>query len=781
MWLVLAGTGASVGLVGSAALAQGPISARIQQIRIEGSQRIEPETIRNYLTLKVGDNFDAAEIDKSLKTLFATGLFADVTIGRQGGDLVVRVVENPIINRIAFEGNRHLEDKTLLDEVQLRPRVVYTRTKVQNDVKRILDLYRRNGRFAATAEPKVIQLPQNRVDLVFEIHEGTRTGISRITFIGNRQFSDGALRGAIQTVETRWYRFLTSDDSYDPDRVTYDRELLRRFYLKNGYADFKVLSAVAELAPDQSSFYLTFTIDEGDRYKFGKIDISTTLKNLDVETLNSELQTEQGNWYNAEKIDDTIKRLTDQVGNLGYAFVEVEALVKRDRQNRTIGLTYEIREGPKVFVERIDITGNVRTLDKVIRREFRLVEGDAFNTAKLRRSQQRIRNLGFFKKTDVNNVTGSAPDKTVIQVNVEEQSTGELTVGAGYSSAESVIGEVTLRERNLLGKGQDLRVSTTLSTVRQQYDLSFTEPYFLDRNVAAGFDLFHIRRDLIQLAQYEFASTGGRPRFGYQLTEHLRQTIGYTIREDNLFNIQPTASRFIIDQAGNFVSSIVSQDLAYDRLDNRIEPTEGFLLAIGTDYAGAGGDIKYFRVRDRAAFYFPILPPDYILSLRGESGYVVGLGQSFGKTAPDFFGVPTNSPNQTVRINDRFFPGGDNFRGFRLGGAGPRDVNTQDALGGRRYYVGTVELTVPLGLPKELGITGRVFSDAGVSTDSGLPAFDSAGNRLVSDSGNIRVSAGFGFSWKSPFGPIRIDIAQPVVRDPGDKSELFRFGFGTRF
>jgi outer membrane protein insertion porin family len=774
MWLVLAGTGLAAAGLGAPAFGQGAISARVQQIRIEGSQRIEPDTIRSYLTLKVGDNFDPVEIDKSLKTLFATGLFADVTIGREGTDLVVRVVENPIINRIAFEGNKKLEDKTLLDEVQLRPRVVYTRTKVQTDVKRILDLYRRNGRFAATVEPKVIQLPQNRVDLVFEIHEGSRTGISRITFIGNKEFSDGELRGAIQTVESRWYRFLTSDDSYDPDRVTYDRELLRRFYLKNGYADFKVLSAVAELAPDQGSFYLTFTIDEGERYKFGKIDISTTLKNLDVDELRSQLLTGEGDWYDAEKVDDTIKKLSDEVGNLGYAFVEIEAVVKRDRQARTIGLTYEIREGPKVFVERIDIVGNVRTLDKVIRREFRLVEGDAFNTAKLRRSQQRIRNLGFFKKVDVNNVAGSAPDKTVIQVNVEEQSTGELTVGAGYSTSESVIGEVTMRERNLLGKGQDLRVSTTLSAVRQQYDVSFTEPYFLDRNIAAGIDLFHIQRNLITTSDYEFASTGFRPRIGYQLTEHLRQTLSYTLRDDDVYNVQVGASQFIADEAGNYTTSMISQDLTYDRLDNRLEPTSGYLLSVGTDYAGVGGQVEYGRVRPKAAIYFPVAPPDYVFGVRAEAGYIRGLGGDYGFI-----------PTQTVRINDRFFPGGGNFPGFALGGAGPRDPLTDNALGGREYYVVTLEETVPLGLPKELGITGRLFTAGGVSTDSGLPKYgvNAAGVNapLVTDCGCIRASAGFGFSWKSPFGPIRIDLAEPYIKEPGDKRELFRFGFGTQF
>lgn len=751
VWLILAGMGIMLAVSGPA-LAQIP---RVSQIRIEGAQRIEPDTVRSYLAIKVGDQFDADLIDRSLKTLFNTGLFADVSIARAGDELVVRLVENPIINRLAFEGNRRLDDKTLTAEVQLRPRVVYTRTKVQNDVKRILDLYRRNGRFAATVEPKIIQLPQNRVDLVFEVNEGERTGIGRITFVGNRRFSDGALRSVIQTAESRWYRFLSTDDSYDPDRVTFDRELLRRHYLKNGYADFRVLSAVAELSPNQDAFYLTFTVEEGERYKFAKIDLTTTLKDLDPAMLRAEIQAKEGNWYNADEVEESVKRLTDAVGNLGYAFVEIEPVLQRDRDTRTMAIAFEIREGPKVYVERIDIGGNVRTLDKVIRREFRLVEGDAFNTSRLRRSQQRIRNLNFFKKVEVTNAPGSAPDRTIIQVQVEEQSTGELTVGAGYSTADGPLGEVAIRERNLLGRGQDLRLATTISGRRQQFDISFTEPYFLDRNIAAGIDLFRIQRDLTRESSYDFRSTGFRPRFGFQLSERLRETMFYTLRQDEIYNVEANASRYIREQKGERLTSMVGQDLFYDALDNRIDPTDGYFASVGTDFAGLGGDVSYARVRLKAGYYYP-LAPDYVLSFRGEAGYVVGIGEN-------------------VRINDRFFPGGDNMRGFVIGGAGPRDVVSNDALGGNRYYVGSVEVTFPLGLPKELGISGRVFSDMGVA--SGL---DISGPE-IRDTGSIRASAGVGVSWRSPFGPIRIDFAIPYLKEDFDKTENFRFSFGTKF
>lgn len=727
----------------------------VDQIQIDGTQRIEPDTVRSYLTIKPGESFQPNEVDKSLKSLYATGLFADVVIGVSGTTLVVKVTENPIINRLAFEGNRKLETDTLTSEVQLRPRVVFTRTKVQADVKRILDLYRRAGRFAATVEPKIIQLPQNRVDLVFEIEEGGLTGISKITFIGNKRFSDGQLRGETQTVESRWYRFLSTDDNYDPDRVTFDRELLRRFYNRNGYADFRVISAIAELAPDRKSFFLTYTLEEGERYKYGKIDIVSSVKDLDPELLKKDLKTEEGDWYNSEQVESSITKMQNRLGTLGYAFVEIEPIVSRDRENHTISVKYEVREGPKVYVERIDISGNVRTLDRVIRREFRLVEGDAFNTEKLKRSERRIKDLGFFKKVEVTNSQGSSPDRTVIQTKVEEQSTGELSLGGGFSSSDGALGQVQIRERNLLGRGQDLSLTTTIAQRRQELDVSYTEPWFLDREVSLTLNAFRITRDLQTSSDYDYRTTGAGFRFGYQVSDNLRQSIGYTLRQDEITNVDADASRFIKDQQGERLNSVISQDLTYNRLDSNLEPSDGYLLSLGNDVAGLGGDAKYLRARLKGQVYFPVAE-ETVLAMKSEYGYIVGIGDD-------------------VRINDRFFLGGDNLRGFKRGGAGPRDVDASDALGANQYYSVQVELNFPLGLPKELGLTGRVFNDVGASW-----GLDDTGPE-VRDAKTLRAAAGFGVSWKSPFGPIRVDLGLPYLKEDFDKSELFRFSFGTKF
>jgi outer membrane protein insertion porin family len=732
----------------------------VAAIRIEGTQRIEPETVRSYLMIQPGDPFDQGRIDRSLKSLFATGLFADVSLRREGDTLVVQVVENPIINRIAFEGNHKFDDKALSAELQLRPRVVYTRTKVQADVKRILELYRRSGRFAATVEPKVVPLDQNRVDLVFEIEEGSLTGIKSITFIGNRQFDDSRLRGVIQTKESRWYRFFSTDDTYDPDRLTYDRELLRKFYLSQGYADFRVVSAIAELAPSRDGFYVTYTIEEGERYKFGKINLTSKIKDVSAEELMPLVTVKEGDWYDAEEVEHTVTQLTDALGNRGYAFVDIRPRPNRNREARTVDVAFDIQEGPRVYVERIDITGNVRTLDKVIRREFRLVEGDAFNTSKLRRSEQRLKDLGFFKKVEVNNVQGSAPDQTVITVEVEEQSTGELSLGAGFSTTDGLLGDVAIREKNFLGRGQDLRLAFTLSQRAQQVDISFTEPYFLDKNLAAGFDLFQIDQKNQINALYDQFTIGGALRMGYQITEPLRQTLKYELREDSITNVQSTASDFIMEEEGSRVSSSVGQVLLYDKRDSRLDPSGGYFLSYGTDIAGLGGDARYVRNKVSGAWYYSV-SKDWVFSLSSEAGIITGLGQN-------------------VLIEDRFFVGGDNLRGFKTAGIGPRDSITHDALGGNQYYVGSAQLGFPLGLPPELGISGRVFSDFGDlwGIDEHVVAANGA---TILNANTLRVSGGFGLSWKSPFGPIRLDFGIPIRRESYDQSELFRVGFGTRF
>ncbi len=731
----------------------------IRQVDVEGTQRIDPETVRSYVLLKPGEAATPAALDKSLKALFATGLFADVTLRMQGDHLEVRVVENPIINRIAFEGNRKLTDKVLTDEVQLKPRVVYTRTRVQNDVKRILELYRRSGRFAATVDPKVVQLPQNRVDLIFEINEGSITGVERIAFVGNQHFSDDTLRGVIRTVESRWWRIFSSDDNYDPDRVSFDRELLRKYYLAHGYADFRVVSAVAELTPDRKGFYITFTLDEGERYRFGDVNVVSHIKNLNGDELKDTVTTTKGDWYDADEVETSINALTTAVGTKGYAFVEVRPRINRDREAKTVSVTYDVQEGPKVYVERINITGNVRTLDKVIRREFLLVEGDAFNTAKMRRSRQRIQNLGFFDKVDVTNVPGTASDKTVINVDVRERSTGEISFGVGFSTADGALGDIGLEERNLLGTGKNLRLGFLLAQRREQIDLSYTDPYFLDRNIAAGFDLFDWTRNLQSISGYNEQSYGGSLRAGYQVTDTVRQNLRYQVRSDKLTNFVTTVSPYVLENAGRTLTSSVGQDLTYDRRDDRFDPRSGYFLRLSTDIAGLGGDQYFARNRLQAGTYYSVVE-DYVVSLTGDVGYIEPLN------------------NDLVRISNRFFLGGDSLRGFQTGGVGPRDVATGSSLGGKELYSGSAELTFPTGLPKEIGIRGAFFSDFGALSNSGENV---AVGGPINDSKSLRVSAGIGALWRSPFGPVKVSIARAIVKENFDRTELFRFSFGSRF
>ncbi len=728
----------------------------IVEIRVEGNQRIEAETVFSYMVVAVGDPFDSERIDRSLKSLFATGLFADVTLRREGDILVVRVVENPIINRLAFEGNRRIGDEVLSGEVRLRPRIVYTRTRVQSDVARIVEIYRRSGRFAATVEPKVIQLPQNRVDLVFEIDEGPLTSVRKISFIGNRRYSDRKLRREIQTKESVWYRFLTSDDTYDPDRLTFDRELLRRFYLSKGYADFRVVSAIAELTRDRKDFFITFTIEEGERYRFGEVRLESDLRDLSVDDLSEHVQTESGDWYDAGEIEETIDELASVVGSLGFAFVEVRPRVERDREARTVNLTYEIAEGPRVFVERINITGNFRTLDEVIRREFRHVEGDAFSSAKLRRSRQRIRNLGLFDKVELNSRQGESPDKAVIDIEVAERATGELTFGAGISSIDGLLADIAIRERNLLGRGQDLRLSFTLSARRQEVDLSFTEPYFLDRELAAGFDIFRREIDITDEGAFDQNTLGLTLRMGYPITERFRQNLDYTVREDKIENVDDTASRFIKAQEGSSLTSSIGQTLLYDARDSRISPSEGYFVRLSQELAGLGGDIRYFRNRLSGAYFYSFVP-DWVASVSASAGHILGFADT------------------DVRINDRFFIGGANLRGFDTAGIGPRDRDTSDARGGNLFGTGGVELSFPLGLPREFSVRGRVFADVGVLTD-----VDDEGPEIL-DEASLRASVGFGVSYVSPFGPILIDFGVPLLKEDFDETEAIRFTFGTRF
>jgi outer membrane protein insertion porin family len=743
--------------------ATAPVEAElpiIQDIRIDGAQRLESDTVMSYLTLAKGDAADPAKMNSSLKAMYATGLFADIAIVMDGGTLVIKVEENPIINRVTFEGNDAINKEDLEKEVQIKPRLVYTLPKVQRDVQRILDVYRRSGRFGATVEPKIVRLEQNRVDLVFEITEGSRTGVRSITFIGNTNYSDNDLREVVNTRESAWYRFFSSTDYYDPDRLNYDKELLRKFYLNEGYVDFRVLSGVAELTPDHGDFFLTFSVEEGPRYKFGHINLASEIKGLNVDMLRQYLTVHEGDWYDADQIEKSIAKLTTALGDMQYAFVNIVPNPERHKDALTVDLNFDIKQGERVYIGRIDISGNNRTVDKVIRREMVLAEGDPFNATNIHTSEQHLKDLGFFSEAKVTPGDGAQPDRSNLKVAVKEKSTGEVSVGAGFSSTDGPLGDFSVSEHNLMGKGQDARIGATISGRTKQVDLSFTEPYFLNRNLATGVDVFRVQTDNQDLSSYDSVSTGFALRTGYPLSNELRQRLNYSFHDDTISSVPSTASLYILDQQGTSVTSSVGQELTYDTRDSKLNPTLGFMTHLATDVAGAGGSRRWFKVRMGGTQYYPIAEK-WILSATGEVGQIWGLG------------TPT-------KINERFFLGDDTLRGFQYAGIGPRDITNanQDALGGNRFSRASLQLTFPTPVPAELGLTAHVFSDAGTL---GYADLQQQGTDVFVNDESLHVSSGLGLTWQSPFGPVTIDYAQPLLYKTYDKVEHIHFSFGAKF
>ena len=718
-----------------------PVSAQsvIRAIEVEGNRRIETQTVITYLSIGVGDPFNASQINDSLKSLFETGHYADVNIERRGSTLVVLVRENPIISRVAFEGNRKFDDETLAKEVQAKPRTVFTRARAQSDVQRLITLYRRAGRFSAQIEPKIIERDQDRVDLVFEINEGASTEISRINFIGNVEFSDSELRDVIVTAETDWWdRMIGSGAVYDPDKLNFDRELLRRFYLNNGYADFRVISAVAELDREQENFFITFTVEEGEQYRFGEVRIDSTLSSISVGRVESQILTYEGEVYSADLVEKTVENITFEAGELGFAFVEVRPRPRRDPATRTISITYLIDDGPRVYVERIDIIGNVRTLDYVIRREFRLAEGDAFNRNLIQKARRRLLGLGFFASVDITTEQGSAPDRVNVKVVVEEKATGDLSFALGYSTVDSVVGEVSLTERNLLGRGQFLRISASMSAKRQRLDFRFTEPRFMGSRVSLGFDLFSTDTDLTAESSYESSQVGGQIRAGLPLHENLYMNARYSFTRDELFGATSTASLAVLESLGVKNVSLVGYTLTYDTLDHPLKPTSGMKIVAAQDLAGVGGDVYYLR-NSVEGVYVHELFDDIIGNVRGSAGHIFGWN------------------GEGVRINDAFYRGSDLVRGFSRAGMGPRDATTGDALGGKTFAGGSVEVTFPVGLPEEVGIRGAVFFDAGTIYGSDVTSV------TVLDSSDLRASTGASILWDSPIGPLRFDFAEAFL------------------
>ncbi len=825
---------------------QQPSAPIIQGVLVRGNQRIEVGTVTSYLPLQPGMPADAELLDLSLKTLFNTGLFSDVVLEMQDdGNLLIEVKENPIVNRVIFEGNRKIKEDKITEEIQLAPRTIYTRSKVQADAQRIVELYRAKGRFAASVTPKVTPLAQNRIDVIYEIDEGPKTGIAKVNFVGNHIYSDIELRGVILTKESRWWRFFTSNDNYDPDRLEYERELLRKHYGRNGYADFSVVSAVAELTPDRKDFFITFTVDEGPQYTVGEVRVKTTLAKLDETVLERYIPIKPGTIFDSERVEKAIETITFATGATGYAFVDVNPRLSRHAETNTMDITFEVNEGPRVYVERINIKGNTRTLDKVIRREIRISEGDPFNRVLVDRSRSRVRSLGFFSEVEIEEKPGSAPDRTELDLTVQEQATGSFSIGVGISSTERFIVDFSIEERNLMGRGQLLRFRAQASSRTRQVNIQFTQPYFLGRNVAAGISAFNQRTDFRE-SGFVRNRIGFGLNAGFQISEYGRGGLNYQFTNDKvridslnrqsiaggvdpLSILLPGATPISVDtqttngqefqlvtatlcdfllqslsptcqSRGDFVTSLVGATISFDTRNDPIRPTRGWRTVLATRFAGLGGDVNYYQTEISGAYYRRLFG-DFVGVLKGRAGYIDGYG------------------GDDVRLSDRFFEGASSFRGFEIAGVGPRFLTRFDtrknrpdgqSIGAKAYAIGTVEILLPLPLPDAYGIRAALFSDFGtvglvdestkfINGDQsfflrvpeldkdGAPILDQAGDPIfsflapVQDALALRMTAGVSISWNSPFGPVRFDIAEVIRQEVYDQTEGFRFSAGTSF
>jgi outer membrane protein insertion porin family len=802
----------------------------IRAIAVSGSQRLESETVVSYIQLRPGDTYTAAAADQALIALSNTELFTDfgITFDEGTGTMTITVQENPIINRIILEGNRRVKDDKILPEINLSARQIFTRSRVRADVARIIELYKRQGRFAATVEPQMVMLDQNRVDVIFEISEGPKSKVRQINIIGNEVFSDGDLMDEMMTREDSLFAFFSSSTSYDPDRMAFDQQLLRQFYLTQGYADFRIVSAVAELTPDRRDFIITYVVEEGERYTFGDVEVISQLRDFSSEALTAGLTMTTGNWYNAEQIDDTVEGLTETAGAFGYAFADVRPRIARNPEDRTMDVTFTVADAPRVYVEAIEVNGNTLTQDKVVRREFRIAEGDAFSSLQVRRSTARINSLGYFQENfEIEQVEGSSPDRIILQANVQEAPTGELSLSAGFSSLESFIFNGSIRQNNFRGRGQSVGLGINYSRFSRSGNISFTEPKVFDRDIALGFDIF--RQDFNNgffdrdRATFEQSTTGFGLRVGVPVSEFIsflgRYTLNLqeiTVDENQFFadfdgdgvtQCEPLlAGRSLCDAIGNRVQSILGASLSYNTLNSRLRPTRGSTATASVDIAGLGGETKYVRGRVNAARFWD-LGSGFIGSLSVEGGYIFGWG------------------SEDVLLADRFFLGEGQMRGFDIRGVGPRVVrrffldenndgvlddadllpilderNQDDALGGNAYYLARAEIEIPLGSgARELGLrpsiltrdaSGAIIATNLVSTPiapdgslnqpfgTQLPPFV---EEFVGDSINPRITAGIGVNWNSPFGPFRIDLAATLMKERGDETKLFSFNVGTQF
>jgi outer membrane protein insertion porin family len=785
-------------------------------VSVQGNHRVDSETISGYFA-----GNDEAAINKGVKDLYATGLFSDVQVHREGGRVVIFVKENSVINRVAFEGNSKVKSEQLATEVQSKSRGPFNRTILDADVERIRDVYRRSGNASAAVTYRVVDLPNGTVDVVFDVKEGEKTGVKAINFVGNHVYSSGKLIDLMQTTTMNWLSWFKTSDVYDPDRIASDLELIRRFYLKNGYADFRVTGSDARYDATQGGYVLTITVEEGVQYRVKSVDVESHLPDVNADNLRGFLRLSAGETYNGDMVEKTTDSLTKEIARRGYAFSQVRPRGDRDPTTQTVSIVFVIEEGPRVYIEKIVIRGNTRTRDYVIRREFDVGEGDAYNRVVIDRAERRLNNLGFFSKVKITNEQGSAPDRVIVVVNVEDKATGSFSVSGGYSTTEGIIAEVAISESNFMGRGQFARLAVTAGQYTRGVTFSFTEPYFLDQRLAAGFDVFAKQNEVNSFSFYQNTMIGGTFRLGVPVTDEITFSPRYSIYSSyisipnngnepfndcqspiigitpgtpgtaapNFFNSCLTngeASLALKEETGTTITSMPGFSLSFNNLDNVKNPSTGIFAELREDVAGAGGDEHYSRTGGDFRFYRPVW--DQIVGLiHLQGGFLKPL-----------------DGGQNLRIVDNFNLGPSLVRGFAPGGIGPRDVSPGidpegNSLGGTRYWGASAELQFPIwGLPKEVGLKGAVFADAGALwgfegrtnfsngapvVQTNVPPLFTQGNviNLGDDTPLIRSSVGASIIWASPLGPIRFDFAKAITKDQFDQTQFFRFTGGAAF
>lgn len=733
--------------------------AKNSTIIVKGNERIAKNTILSYVDITGLQQKSPQALQKSLKKLYESDLFLESKIYYQKQQIIIEIIENPIILEVKFVGNKKIEDETLQNELILKKRAIFTKAKLQNDLKRINEIYLKSGRFLTKIEPKIIQKEQNRIELIFDVFEGPVAKISEIYFIGNKVFSDSELSSEITTKKSKWWKFLSSSDTYDSDRIEFDKEKLRRFYGSKGYADFSTISAIAQISPNKDRFFVNFLLEEGIKYNIGKIDIVNYIKKFDETILQDKILIKESKLYNSDLIQKSVDKMTEVMSQKSYAFARIRPILKRNREAAIIDIDFVIEETPRIYIDQIIIKGNVRTIDKVLRRELRIKEGDPYNINKINRSKQRLQNLGFFEKVDLETKRINESDKVNIIITVKEKKTGEVSLGLGYSTVNRLTTSAGLKERNLFGTGQELGINVQKSFANLSANLNYSKPYFLNREINVGFDIFKYEMNSRNTLIYDQNSGGITLKAGYSVTEFLTHQVRYSLSNQEVTNINENASLGVQNLEGSFVSSTIGQTFLYDKRDNRLNPKSGYYISLSQNLTGLGGDIKTLKHEGSAGFYTPTFNDKFILKFLARGGYIDGLGQD-------------------VRSNYGFLLGGNNFRGFEFAGLGPRYLNDNSVVGGNGYYVGTVEFMFPLGLPKELGINGILFSDNG--TVKGVDQINKTGSDIV-DSGSLRSSYGFSIAWSSPMGPIRLDFAQIAKSEDYDQTQSFRFSFGTNF